>query len=214
MCDIIYYEVIKMKKEDREKNKAIKNALKEIIKSKVKEYKLKKKDYMIYTVKDNMIYGLFVDACIRETNLKPTINSFIEYKPLWIDNLLWDILDMESNKNESDSLRVTGAFTVRGMTYSHDTIEFDGNIDTLEKLIDELFKNFENTISKLTNEKYIIDVKETDGKRDIDKALVFIHENNYIEAKKILEEDKFFYSFIVGDKTSSELMLDYINKNL
>ena len=169
---------------------------------------------MIYIVKDNMIYGLFVDACIRETDLKPTINSYIEYKPLWIDNLLWDILDMESNKNESDGLRVTGAFTVRGMTCSDDTIEFDGNIDTLEKLIDDLFKNFENTISKLTNEKYIIDVKETDGKRDIDKALVFIHENNYIEAKRILEEDKTGYSFIVGDKTSSELMLDYINKNL
>ena len=81
-------------------------------------------------------------------------------------------------------------------------------------MIDDLFKNFENTISKLTNEKYIIDVKETDGKRDIDKALVFIHENNYIEAKRILEEDKTGYSFIVGDKTSSELMLDYINKNL
>ena len=61
-----------MKKEDREKNKAIKNALKEIIKSKVKEYKLKKKDYMIY--------GLFVDACIRETDFKPTINSYIEYR--------------------------------------------------------------------------------------------------------------------------------------
>lgn len=202
-----------MKKEDREKNKAIKNALKEIIKSKAKEYKLKKKDYMIYAVKDNMIYGLLVDAYIRETDLKPTIYSFIEYKPLWIDNLLWDILDMESNKNESDSLRVTGVFTVRGMTYSRDTIEFDGNIDTLEKLIDDLFKKFENAISKLTNEKYIIDVKETDGKRDIDKALVFIHENNYIEAKRIIEEDKSFYSFIIGNKTSSQLMLDYINKN-
>lgn len=202
-----------MKKEYREKNKAIKNALKEIIKSKAKEYKLKKKDYMIYAVKDNMIYGLLVDAYIRETDLKPTIYSFIEYKPLWIDNLLWDILDMESNKNESDSLRVIGAFTVDGMTYSRDTIEFDGNIDTLEKLIDDLFKKFENAISKLTNEKYIIDVKETDGKRDIDKALVFIHENNYIEAKRIIEEDKSSYRFIIGNKTSSQLMLDYINKN-
>lgn len=169
---------------------------------------------MIYAVKDNMIYGLLVDAYIRETDLKPTIYSFIEYKPLWIDNLLWDILDMESNINESDSLRVIGAFTVDGMTYSRDTIEFDGNIDTLEKLIDDLFKKFENAISKLTNEKYIIDVKETDGKRDIDKALVFIHENNYIEAKRIIEEDKSSYRFIIGDKTSSELMLDYINKNL
>ena len=81
-------------------------------------------------------------------------------------------------------------------------------------MIDDLLKKFENTISKLTNEKYIIDVKETDGKRDIDKALVFIHENNNIEAKRILEEDKTFYSFIIGDKSSSELMLDYINKNL
>ena len=32
-----------MKKEDREKNKIIKNALKEIIKSKIKEYKFKKR---------------------------------------------------------------------------------------------------------------------------------------------------------------------------
>ena len=71
-----------------------------------------------------------------------------------------------------------------------------------------------NILLSEKNEKYIIDVKETYWKRDIDKALVFIHENNNIEAKRILEEDKTGYSFIVGDKTSSELMLDYINNNL
>ena len=68
---------------------------------------------MVYMVKDNMIYGLFIDARNRKTHLKPVVHFFIEYKPLWIDDLLWDILDIESNKNESDSLRVIGAFTVR-----------------------------------------------------------------------------------------------------
>lgn len=154
----------------------------------VKEYKLKKKDYMIYNVKDNMIYGLFVDAYIRETDLKPTINSYIEYKPLWIDNLLWDILDMESNKNESDSLRVTGAFTVRGMTYSDDTIEFDGNMDTLEKLIDDLFKKFENTISKLTNEKYILNLKNNSIAKKV-KLANLIHNYDTSRLEHMTQKD-------------------------
>lgn len=200
-----------MKKEDREKNRIIENALKEIVKSKIKQYKFRKRDYMIYMVKDNMIYGLFIDSYIRETDSKPIVHSYIEYKPLWIDDLLWEILDMKSNKHEPDSLRIMGAFTVPGMEYSDDTIEFDGNVDTLEKLIDGVFKNFENNISLLTNEKYIGNIKETGGKRVLSKALVFIHENNYTEAKKILEEHKTEYSFIIGDKTSNELMLDYIN---
>ena len=126
------------------------NALKEIVKSKIKQYKFRKRDYMIYMVKDNMIYGLFIDSYIRETDSKPIVHSYIEYKPLWIDDLLWEILDMKSNKNEPDSLRIMGAFTVPGMEYSDDTIEFDGNVDTLEKLIDGVFKNFENNISLFT----------------------------------------------------------------
>ena len=35
-------------------------------------------------------------------------------KPLWLDDLLWDLLKMETNKEAPLSLRTIGAFTVSG----------------------------------------------------------------------------------------------------
>ena len=35
-------------------------------------------------------------------------------KPLWLDDLLWDVLKMETNKEAPLSLRTIGAFTVSG----------------------------------------------------------------------------------------------------
>ena len=41
--------------------------------------------------------------------------SYIEkIKPMWIDNLLWDIMNMSDNEKNAQSLRANGAFTYNG----------------------------------------------------------------------------------------------------
>ena len=139
--------------------------------------------------------GLRCDKVIKQT-LKMIDSDDYEYEEeigvrrinIYVHKNLREILNLDY-LNVLDQINLTiyeefpsvdDSFGLQYDVYYSDgyIVRFDGNIDTLEKLIDDLFKNFENTISKLTNEKYIVDVKETDGKRDIDKALVFIHENN------------------------------------
>ena len=104
-----------MKREDQKRNKELENNIKLMMKECPKRYKqqkLKKKDYMLWTIRGDMIYGIMPSAGIRESDLKPIMSFWIKYKPLWIDDILWDVIGMESNKQEPDSLRVVGAFTV------------------------------------------------------------------------------------------------------
>ena len=67
-----------------------------------------------------MVWGqkkeLFFDLMIRvsERDGHCYCLSTERLKPMWIDDLLWDILEMPENKNEPVSLRAVGAFTVCG----------------------------------------------------------------------------------------------------
>ena len=200
-----------MKKQDKERNKKLKNDFNSILKSKIKDYNLKKKDYMIYTVENNMIYGLFPSAFIREKDLKPIISIKISYKPLWADDLLWDILGMQSNKNEPDSLRVIGAFTMISAIYQEYNIELnDESISTLEEVLGNELAKFKDTIPLLTESMFIEKIKNC--KMFIDKSLIYIHENDIKTAKRIIDESTDTGRFIIGNKTYKDLVKEYIKK--
>ena len=36
-------------------------------------------------------------------------------KPIWVDDILWDLIDMADNKNQPLSLKIHGEFTVYGI---------------------------------------------------------------------------------------------------
>ena len=202
-----------MKKQDKERNKEFKNNFNSVLKAKIKDYNLKKKNYMIYTVDNNMIYGLFTSAFISENDLKPTILIEISYKPLWADDLLWDILEMQSNKNEPDSLRVIGAFTMISAKYKEYAIKLENEeISTLEQIIDEELTKFKKIIPSLTESMYIEEIKNSNTIGNVDKSLIYIHENNINEALKIIDKTDGNGRFGVGGKTYKELVREYINK--
>ena len=168
---------------------------------------------MIYTVDNNMIYGLFTSAFISENDLKPTILIEISYKPLWADDLLWDILEMQSNKNEPDSLRVIGAFTMISAKYKEYAIKLENEeISTLEQIIDEELTKFKKIIPSLTESMYIEEIKNSNTIGNVDKSLIYIHENNINEALKIIDKTDGNGRFGVGGKTYKELVREYINK--
>lgn len=105
-----------MSREIQKRNRELKNALSLLLKECPKVYKsqkVKKIDYMLWITKNQMIYSFFPTVRVQENNNKPILRVQIEYKPIWVDNLLWDILGMEENKKSPDSLKVIGAFTAR-----------------------------------------------------------------------------------------------------
>ena len=76
----------------------------------------------------------------------------VKIKPYDFDNFLWDVLNMSSNKNESNSLRVIGAFTFRPLGIFEEKVaclENQTSIDeTLEKLVGESFVKVKKLIDE------------------------------------------------------------------
>ena len=68
-----------MKREDQKRNKELEKNISLMMKECPKRYKqqkLKKKDYMLWTIRNNMIYGIMPSAGIRESDLKPVMSFF------------------------------------------------------------------------------------------------------------------------------------------
>ena len=84
-----------------------------MLKEKIKEYKFKKKDYMIWFSKDDRFYDLMIHVAVPEDG-RCICSAEETLKPLWLDELLWDFLNMPDNRKEPYSLRAIGAFTVKG----------------------------------------------------------------------------------------------------
>ena len=105
-----------MTKEERQKYKELTKALPKILKDKIKKYKFKKKDFMIWYNKKELFFDLLIDVKVKSDD-KCYCTAVETIKPLWLDDLLWDLLKMETNKKEQLSLRTIGAFTFSGAEF-------------------------------------------------------------------------------------------------
>ena len=74
---------------------------------KIKKYKFKKKDSMIWYNKKELFFDLLIDVKVKSDD-KCYCTAVETIKPLWLDDLLWDLLKMETNKEAPLSLRTIG----------------------------------------------------------------------------------------------------------
>jgi len=86
----------------------------------------------------------------------PTINYVLssitlEIKPLFIDDLWWDVFNMSSNKNEPMSLRGIGCFAVRAPRIAkYDVLDPNHALDysqaSIENKLEDVFKSIDKDI--------------------------------------------------------------------
>lgn len=69
-------------------------------------------------------------------------------KPMYADDLWWNIWDASDNKNEPLSLRGTGAYSLSGQILTSDEITKVADKGELTNIIDGMFKNATDAISK------------------------------------------------------------------
>ena len=93
-----------MTKEERQKYKELTKVLPKILKDKIKKYKFKKKDFMIWYKKKELFFDLLIDVKVKSDD-KCYCTAVETIKPLWLDDLLWDLLKMETNKETPLSLK-------------------------------------------------------------------------------------------------------------
>ena len=205
-----------MKREDQKRNKELEKNVSIMMKECPKRYKqqkLKKKDYMLWTIRGNMIYGIMPSAGIRESDLKPVMSFLIEYKPLWIDDLLWDVIGMESNKQEPDSLRMVGAFTVGAARIHIDTIELQSEAtDYVESIFYESIEKIVSSFETLTEEKYVEYLYTEKYVDEYSKVLVAIHQGNRNRIKELLETIDGNGRFYNEGKSYKDWLMEYLNR--
>lgn len=170
-----------MTREQQKKLKELNRALLAILKSNVKTYGIKKKDYMIWGTKNELYFSLLIDVKERDGHCYCTSMELL--KPLWLDELFWDIIDMPENKSEPLSLRCIGAFALHGMQFYECEQEIlQWSVEELEQCVISYMEHFVDTMNTSNLETYdsIFDISEYQGEEQ--EILRFIHRQEYQEA--------------------------------
>ena len=169
-----------MTREQQKKLKELKSALPKIIQSEIKKYKLKKKDFMVWFQKEELFFDLMISICERNGHCYCASTEHL--KPLWLDDLLWDLLGMPENKNEAASLRAIGAFAVMGSEiYDGEAELINWEIEELEKQVTVYVEHFYRDIQSFGIEKFIENIDVSLYHQELRKALSLVYDKEYQE---------------------------------
>lgn len=119
---------------DKEYNKMIADVRRSVS----RKYGFRQSSYVNFKVDSGYFFCLyFLTGDVRLT-----------VKPMYADDLWWNIWDASDNKNEPLSLRGTGAYSLSGQILTSDEITKVTDKGELTNIIDGIFKNATDAISK------------------------------------------------------------------
>ena len=173
-----------MTREQQRQLKQLKTELPKIEKELIKQYKLKKKDYSLYAINGDLFYDAIIFVSEKDGKCICTIKERL--KPLWLDDLLWDLLRMEDNKKEPVSIRVTCAFAVSGVyVYEKDVELKSWSLEELKDVVSGFIEHFSTTVDAGRMDDFVNNlVQPYHG--ELRKALYYIHEKKYPEALSLV----------------------------
>lgn len=82
-----------MTREQQQKLRELKKELSKMLKEKIKKYNFKKKDFMIWESKNGLFLDCFIYVGVTNDN-RCFCTTREKIKPLWLDDLLWELGDM------------------------------------------------------------------------------------------------------------------------
>ena len=198
---------------NKEKEKLWLTKVKEF--SKIRNWKFK--SYFIFKVIDNLYFAsnFFIDP---KGN---SISVWIEYKTVNIDNVFWDIIGEQANKNMPLSFRGEAAFCVSGLSfYEHkillaEELNPESEINELLLLIDRAVTTKANEVKTLTD--FRNEMLQNEKRNTVGVITSFIEQGQFNNAlMKIAEhkEQKLSSGFGFGDKDFYDLAKEYCEENL
>ena len=144
-----------------------------------------------------MLYGvdgeLFLDCLIGifvNDNEECLCKTKERIKPLWIDDVLWTLLDMGGNIKAPVSLRAVGAFTVSGVSvYEKSTVMNTWSADELKRIVEEYISHFAESINNSSMNDFVDNLSQP-YRCVIRNALYCIHNRQYEKALELIDENK------------------------
>lgn len=178
----------------------------------------KQRDYINWRVEQGYFFCLF--------DLNP---ARLEVKPLYADDLWWDIFEMPENKSEPMSLRGNGAFSLEGIrinTYDEMVADEATDAEYLETYWKATIEKAHHDMQQFIHdnpdaEAYVPEI-EVDETRDCTIALVrlmaLIHNGRENEAVEFIKRVKkkggrcMYHSGLLVDRDGFDYILDWCRK--
>jgi len=176
-----------LNREKQKKLKELKNSIMKIVKANIKPYGFRTKDGFIWHVQNGFFFTmtLFI-SCPDDENCNFYIN--VSVKPMYADNLFWDIMDMRPNKDEPLSLRAVGAFALSGVPVIDKHVKMEKfEISALEELVKDSLKTLSDLLQQVKdNEEDWFYAEEKKHFRyyqdDALRLMMLLHFEKYTEA--------------------------------
>jgi len=144
------------------------------------------------------IGGFFFEVNFYSSTNTNSITGSLKFKPLLIDTIFWEIIDLNENKKLPLSFRGNGAFVVGSKDVFDIQLEITG--DTLQKNVDNLFGTINNKTDELSSTVTSVDSFEQYVERfpnqrsewfDVDLLIVsYISQKKFEKALSLLDYAK------------------------
>lgn len=201
-----------MTREQQCKLRELKKAELKLHKELSKKYKLKKISDYIWCKKDDLLFSMWSFVGENEGVCRCYINANV--KPIWLDDYLWDIIDMPDNKQQPLSLKIQGAFTVQGIKIFETVFELpEWGINELEECLNKGYKIFIEHIQKIDIDYYFNNYNKPSYHDEIHELIMLIYNEKYSEAIEYALNMKHKY-FISSSSTLPMDAVEYCKKKL
>lgn len=164
---------------DREYQKMIADARRDVS----RKYGFRQSSYINFKVEDGYFFCLYFLNDVRLT-----------VKPMYADDLWWEIWDAAENKSEPLSLRGTGAYSLSGQVLATYEIQETFDRNELSGQFEQIFQNATTEVSKFIADNPDADIFYPDESKmdhDPDRLLylmALIHNDNKEEVIAIIKD--------------------------
>ncbi len=175
-----------------------------------KMYGWKQSTYINYKIEKG--YFFCVSRSIKE--------SYLEVKPMYTDDLWWDIFDMSENKNARISLRGTGAFQVFPARIAvYETMPNDINsysTTDINAIWRNIFEQANSDVQKFLTENPDADTYIHDEKQSLLWLMSLLHNGRKDEVMEYIDTEKnkgHISGYTNQSKDGYDFILDWCNNH-
>lgn len=167
-----------------------------IWKNSAQKYRLKKRDYMLWCQSNNLIFSIFSHLTKKDNEYY--LNIVCKFKPMWSDEIFWEIVDPKSKFNFS---KEPLSFRVIGANVSPMKEIYTNQIKLTNLNLEETQMIFDNEIEKILKIIKLVNEKDynTGDELSIINILNAIKDKDYKNARKILKKISSPYKLITGE---------------
>lgn len=194
--------------------KALDKTMPRLARSLIKPYRFKAIDGMVWTVRGEVLFILNPWLITPPRDDRAYLKASCEAKPLFMDDLLWDILGFEENKSAPMSLRVNGAFALPGVPVYEERKPLEViDSEHVTALLSEELERFSAFLSSVEGREMTWfreweAQQENYGRMELWRLLLALHDGKRDEVLAYVTTHR-VTDYGVGNRTVGELMAEY-----